>query len=85
MAKPHTHIVAGAVAALLPDALLLVFRWRKRWLPRTHPLVRAHAWVHGPAGFGVAVALGFASHLVVDRFTRHNLAPGVVGRRPWRW
>lgn len=77
--------MTGAVAALLPDALLVVFRWRRKWLPRDHPLVRAHAFIHGPGGFGVAVALGFASHLVVDRFTKHNLAPGVTGRRPWRW
>jgi hypothetical protein len=85
MAKPAAHIVAGAVAALLPDVLLLGIRWRKKWLPRTHPLVRAHAAIHGPAGFGISVALGFASHLILDRYTRHDLAPGIRGRRPWRW
>lgn len=85
MAKPHTHVAVGAVAALLPDVLLLGIRWRKRWLPRTHPLVRAHAFIHGPAGVPIAVVLGFLSHIVLDIVTPHDLAPGVRGRRPWKW
>lgn len=79
------HAAVGAVAALAPDAVLACFMWRRTWLPRTHPLVRAHAFVHGPGGIALAVALGFATHVVADAVTEHNVAPGVRGRRPWRW
>lgn len=79
------HIVAGAVVAALPD-LMLLFVIRREWLPRDHWAIRGHAFLHqSPWGFVLAACLGWASHLVTDRFTRHNLAPGVRGYRKWGW
>ena len=84
MASFVQHATIGAVAGIAPDAVLAVFAWRKQWLPVDHPLVRVHRFIHGPGGFGVAVALGVAAHIVADHYMEHNLAPGVRGRRPWR-
>lgn len=83
--RPAAHAAVGAAAALVPDVALALFVWRRTWLPPTHPLVRAHRFMGGPAGFGVAVTLGYISHLVADRYSDHQLTPGVYGRRGWRW
>lgn len=85
MASAAQHAALGALAGLAPDAVLAAFVWRKTWLPHDHPLMRAHRFIHGPGGFAVAAALGFAVHVVADRYTEHNLAPGVRGKRGWRW
>lgn len=63
------HAALGAAAALLPDAALLCFGWRRRWLPETHPLVRTHRLLHSPAGI---VMLAAASHVVADRYSHHR-------------
>jgi hypothetical protein len=79
------HIVAGAVVAALPDAALLLVI-RRAWLPRDHWVIRLHAWLHqSPWGFVLAAVLGWASHLVADRYTTHNVAPGVRAVRGWTW
>lgn len=83
--KTIPHIVAGALVAAVPDVMLL-FVIKREWLPREHPIIRAHAWLHqSPWGFVLAGCLGWASHLVADRLTRHNLAPNVRGKRGWKW
>jgi hypothetical protein len=79
------HMATAAVVAALPDAALLL-AVRRAWLPRDHPVIRAHAWLHqSPWGFVIAACLGWASHLVADRFSRHTIEPGVRARRGWRW
>lgn len=65
----------GAVAAVAPDVLLLAFAWRGTWLPESHPLVRAHRFMHSPAAVPVVIGLGWASHVVTDRFSSHRTAP----------
>lgn len=83
--RAHEHVVVGAVAALLPDVALWAFGWRRRWLPEGHPLVRAHRLLHGPAGLGLAVVLGWVSHVVADHYSTHRAGP--AGERvrglPW--
>lgn len=83
--KTIPHIVTGALVAAVPDiALLLVIK--REWLPRDHWVIRLHAALHqSPWGFVLAACLGWGSHLVADRLTSHNLAPGVRGKRKWRW
>lgn len=73
--RAHEHAAIGAAAAVLPDAVLWLFGWRRRWLPEAHPLVRAHRWLHSPAGVVVAVLLGWVSHLVADRYSWHRAGP----------
>jgi hypothetical protein len=70
--KPWTHAAIGAAVAIAPDAALVLFGWRRAWLPETHPLVRAHRFLHSPAGL---VAAAYASHLIADRFSTHRSAP----------
>lgn len=83
--KTLPHMAVAAVAAALPDVALLL-AVRRRWLPRDHPVIRVHAWLHQSGwGFVLAGLLGWGSHLVADRLTRHNTAPGVRSRRGWRW
>jgi len=83
--KTIPHIVTGALCAAVPDIALL-FSVGREWLPREHPVIRAHAWLHqSPWGFVVAACLGWASHLVTDYVTTHNIAPGVRAHRGWRW
>lgn len=78
-------MIVGALAAAIPD-VALVLTIRNRWLPREHPVVRAHAFLHqSPWGLVVAAAIGWLSHIVADRYTQHDLAPGVRGKRGWRW
>lgn len=79
------HMVTGAVVAAVPD-VALIFVVRRAWLSRQHPVIRAHAWLHqSPWGFVVAALLGWASHLIADRYTLHNVAPGEKARRGWKW
>lgn len=79
------HVLTGALVAAVPDVMLLLVI-RREWLPRDHWVIRAHAFLHqSPWGFVLAACLGWASHLVADRLTKHNLAPGVRGKRKWRW
>jgi hypothetical protein len=72
--------VVGAAAAAAPDAALALFGWRRTWLPATHPLVRAHQFLHSPAGIVVPVTAGWISHLVADRYSAHRTAPEGAGR-----
>lgn len=60
----------GAGAAVAPDLVLLTYGWRRRWLPSSHPLVRAHRFLHSPLGLALAVVpLAYGSHLLADRLT----------------
>lgn len=77
MAWSHALVgaVAGAAAAVAPDVLLLAFAWRSEWLPETHPLVRAHRFLHSPASVPVVLAIGWATHVITDRFSSHRQKP----------
>lgn len=66
----------GAAAAAAPDAALALFGWRRTWLPETHPLVRAHRFLHRPAGLIVPLTAGWVSHLIADRYSTHRTGPG---------
>lgn len=78
-------MATAALAAALPD-IALVMTIRNRWLPRDHPVIKAHAFLHqSPWGLVVAAGIGWVSHIVTDRYSDHDLAPGVRGRRGWRW
>lgn len=73
----------GAVAALLPDAALYCFGWRRDWLPGSHPLVRAHRVLHSPWSVVAAAAVaGWASHVVADRYSQHSAPP--LDEGSWR-
>ncbi len=69
------HMLVGAVAAAAPDIVLAAFGWRRTWLPEHHPLVRAHRALHSPAGLVVPLTIGWASHLVADRYSTHRTGP----------
>lgn len=73
--KTPAHMLIGAAAAAAPDVLLAAFGWRKTWLPETHPLVRAHRFLHSPAGIVVPITVGWASHLIADRYSTHRTGP----------
>ena len=77
MAPFHTHLLTGALYGTLPDLLLLSFGWRRRWLPESHPLVRAHRFLHGPGGLVLVAILAYASHLIIDRRSTHREVPTV--------
>lgn len=75
-----THMMVGAMVAAAPDVMLAGFGWRRAYIPPSHPLVRAHRWLHSPASVPAAAAVGavvFAaawwSHLAVDRVSPHPL------------
>lgn len=70
--RTPAHVALGAAVAAAPDALLLLFGWRRKWLPETHPLVRAHRWLHSPASVPWVAAAAWASHLVADRYSTHR-------------
>lgn len=70
--SPVRHALLGAAVAVAPDAMLVLFGWRREWLPETHPLVRAHRFLHSPAGI---VAAAWASHVIADRFSPHREGP----------
>lgn len=79
------HMVIGALAAAVPDAALLL-AVKREWLPRNHPVIRAHAFLHQSMwGFVVAAMFGWGSHLIADHYTCHNLTSTTRGRRPFRW
>lgn len=65
----------GAVAAVAPDAALALFGWRRTWLPESHPLVRAHRFLHSGSGLALVAVLAWASHVVIDRYSEHNEPP----------
>ena len=79
MSRSDRHLLAGALAGVAPDLALLAFGWRATWLPETHPLVRLHRALHGPAGLALAALLGWASHLLLDARSRHRTRP----EDPW--
>jgi hypothetical protein len=64
----------GAGVAVLPDLVLLLFAWRGKWLPATHPLVRAHRWLHDDS-LPLIIVLAWASHLYLDRHSTHREQP----------
>lgn len=70
--KTSAHMLVGAVAAALPDLVLFTFGWRKKWLPETHPLVKAHRFLHSPAGIVVPITIGWITHLIADRYSTHR-------------
>lgn len=78
------HMALGAVVAALPDAALAAYGWRREWLPDRHPLVRAHAWLHSPAGAVAVVAAAWASHLVADAVSVHRGPDSTVRYGAWR-
>lgn len=81
--RTPTHLLIGAAAGALPDVVLLTFGWRRQWLPPTHPLVRAHDWLHRPAGVVVPLTLGWVSHLIADEVSHHGAGAHTYrGRRP---
>jgi len=71
----HKHALIGAGAALLPDAALALFGWRRTWLPESHPLVRLHRFLHSPQGLVWLLFVAMASHILVDWFSPHRSAP----------
>jgi hypothetical protein len=70
--RTPAHLLLGAAAGAAPDVLLLAFGWRRTWLPESHPLVRAHRFLHSPAGLVVPLLLGWGSHVVADRYSTHR-------------
>lgn len=73
--KTPQHMLIGAAAAAAPDMVLALYGWRRTWLPETHPLVRAHRFLHSPAGVVVPLTAGWVSHLIADRFSAHRTGP----------
>ena len=73
--RTPAHLLIGAAAAAAPDVVLWCFGWRRRWLPESHPAVRAHRWLHSPAGIVVPLLLGWVSHLLADRWSWHRAGP----------
>lgn len=69
------HALLGAAVAVAPDAALALFGWRKRWLPPSHPLVRAHRALHSTASLPLVVGLAWGSHLLADRCSTHRTEP----------
>lgn len=66
----------GAVAAAAPDVVLATYGWRRTWLGPHHPLVRAHHVLHDPRYLvPVAAAVGWASHVIADRYSTHREGP----------
>ena len=74
MSSMARHMALGAVVGVLPDLLLLAFGWRRLWLPPTHPLVRAHRWLHTNS-VPLVIVLAWASHLWLDRHSAHRTGP----------
>jgi hypothetical protein len=67
---------AGALVAVAPDAVLVLFGWRRRWLPPEHPLVRAHQLLHQPRYLLPVVAVvAWSSHVIADQLTPHREGP----------
>ena len=86
MSGTGIHLLVGALAGALPDICLVAVIHQRTWLPPTHPVIRAHRWLHtSPWSLTVPAVLGWGSHLILDRYTRHNTAPGVRDYRGWRW
>jgi hypothetical protein len=69
------HALLGAAVAVLPDAALALFGWRRRWLEPDHPLVRLHRWLHSANGAWLIIIGAWASHLVADSWTSHREGP----------
>jgi hypothetical protein len=69
--KTHHHALVGATASVLPDLLLFLFGWRRKWLPESHPLVRGHRFLHSHHGLLFVWLIGWSTHIVIDWFT-HN-------------
>lgn len=78
--KTPAHLLLGAAVAAAPDVMLLAYGWRRRWLPPSHPLVRAHAWLHSPSSVPAVAVLAWSSHLVADRLSSHRTEATRRGR-----
>lgn len=72
--KTYHHALIGAVAASLPDLVLLTFAWRKDWLPESYYLVKVHRFIHSPRGLVLVWCIAWTSHIVIDWFSKHNTA-----------
>ena len=83
------HAALGAAIGLAPDATMIPVWWigrRHGWLPPTHPAVRLHRAAPSPASLVAVAVLAYGAHLLADRYSRHNVAPGVRGARgQWEW
>lgn len=70
--KLHKHLVlgagVGAIASILPDVVLSLYRWRGELHPQ-HPLAVLHRFAHSWNGLLFVVVLSYAAHLVADWFT----------------
>lgn len=77
--NPLGHIVAAASGAVIPDVFLVLFGWRKQWLPETHVLVKCHRFLHSPHGLVFFFVMGAVSHILIDWLTPHNTPPAEEG------
>lgn len=75
--RTPAHLLLGAAVAAAPDVMLLAYGWRRTWLPDSHPLVRAHRFLHSPAA---VVAAAWASHVIADRYSTHRTEATRRGR-----
>ena len=70
--KPPAHVLigslVGALASLLPDGVLALYRWRGELHPQ-HPFAIAHRFMHSWNGLLFIAVLSYAVHLLVDWFT----------------
>lgn len=70
--KPWSHFILGGLVSTLPDVPLLLYGWRKDWVPETHPLVRLTRFLHTWKGLLLILGLAYVSHLLADAFSSHN-------------
>jgi hypothetical protein len=73
--RTPSHMVIGAVVGALPDVMLVTFAWRKKWMPESNALVKAHRLLHDPRVIPVVVGLAWASHLLADYYSPHRTGP----------
>ncbi len=73
--KAREHAMIGAAAAVAPDIFLALFGWRQDWLPKQHPLVRAHRFLHSPQGLVAIWLMGWSTHVIIDWFSPHRSYP----------
>lgn len=70
--KPKAHVITGAVvgalASLMPDTVLGLYRWKGELHPQ-HPLAVMHRFLHSWNGLLFIAVLAYAVHLVLDWFS----------------